>query len=418
MDETRERRLRRQAVRLSLRGVSERKIQRSVPRSLGWIDKWQKRYAAGGWDGLKSQSRRPHRTSAYPARVRRVVIRVRRELAKRKIGRLVGARAIQREIRRGRLLPPSQRPSRATIQRMLREAHLLRRVRPKPPPYYPQPSPRPDYILQAMDWTVRYLEGGPKVDAFHSLDLDIHDLYQSLRDNKRATTAEAHALETWENLGLPHAVQIDNDAAWCGSLKTARYFSHFMWLALWLGIELIFIPVGEPEHNGAIERLNGLWSQQFWELRHFNSRAQVCRSTPQFVEWYCTCYEPPRLGEQTPAEARQRVMRRCLTPAERQALPERLPLTEGRIHFLCAVDDEGNIQVLHETWHLDQRLAGQYVWAVLTLHERRLRIYYRRSEHDRPCLRQVFRYTLDEPVAPLQPQFKRFDRRPNMLTML
>jgi len=105
MDEKQEQRWRRKAIRLWLQGFSDRDIQRQVPRSLGWLHKWQKRYEQLGWDGLASGSRRPHRTASYPMPVRQLIIQVRRKLAKRRVGRLVGARAIEREIRRGRLLP-------------------------------------------------------------------------------------------------------------------------------------------------------------------------------------------------------------------------------------------------------------------------------------------------------------------------
>jgi hypothetical protein len=417
MDEQQERRWRRKTIRLWLRGYSDRRIQQHVPRSLGWIHKWQQRYIQHGWSALKSQSRQRHHSSGYSVPVRRIVLRVRRQLARRKVGRLVGARAIQREIRRAQLLPPQQRPSRSTIQRILRDAHLIPRRRRTRVIYHPQPLPSDHYIIQAMDWTVRYLEGGAKVYAFHSLDLAIHDLSQTIGDNKRRTTAEAHALNTWENLGLPHAVLIDNDAAWCGSLKTARYFSHFMRLALWLGIELIFIPQAEAEFNGAVERVNGLWNQQFWNLHHFHSRGHVRQASPQFVAWYLTHYEPPPLGERTPAEARQEVARCRLTAAQGQAIPANLPLTAGRMHFIRWVDTHGDIQLLHETWHVDRRLAGQYIWATITLQEQRLRIYHRVSAQESVRLRNTFCYLLPEPVVPLQPQFKRFGRRRNVFTM-
>jgi transposase len=416
MDEKQERRLRRTMIRLWLRGASDRQIQEQVPRSLGWIHKWQRRFIQAGWGGLKSQSRERHHPSGYAAPVRRIVLRVRKQLAKRKVGRVVGARAIQRVIREARLLPRKQRPSRATIKRILREARLTSRRRTRAV-YRPHPTPNDDYIIQAMDWTLRSLEGGAKVYAFHSLDLAIHDLYQTISDNKRGETAEAHALKTWSALGLPHALLIDNDAAWRGSLKTARYFSHFMHLALWLGIELIFIPLAEAEFNGAVERVNGLWSQQFWNLRHFGSRAHVRRCSPEFVTWYRTDYEPPRLGERTPAEARRQVVRCRLTAAQSRAIPARLPLTAGRIHFIRLVDPHGDIQLLHESWHVDRRLAGHYVWATITLQEQRLRIYHRRSAHDAVRLRKTYGYTLPEPVVALQTQFKRFERRRNLFTM-
>lgn len=418
MDEKQERQLRRKAVRLWLQGYSAREIQQCASRSLGWIHKWQQRFTDAGWVGLHSQSHRPQQATGYAESVRQVVLRVRRQLSKRKVGRLIGHRAIQREIRRGRLLPKDQRPSGSTIQRILRAAHLTTHAQASRTGYHPYPIPTADYIIHAMDWTARYLEGGEKVYAFHSLDLTIHDLYQTVSDNKQSATAEAHALNTWEKLGLPHALLIDNDAAWRGSLKATRYFSHFMRLALWLGMELIFIPVGEPEYNGTLERVNGLWNQQFWNLHHFDSRTQVERMSPQFVEWYRTVYEPPGLGEHTPVEMRQHVNRVRLTRAQRQAIPEALPLTEGRIHFIRRVDEQGDIELLHETWHIDKRLAGEYVWATVTLHEQRLRIYHRRSRLEHVCLRKVFQYQLDEPVVSLQAQFQRYERRRNMFTML
>ena len=269
-----------------------------------------------------------------------------------------------------------------------------------------------------MDWTARYLERGAKIYAFHSLDLMIHDLFQTVSDNKQSVTAETHALNTWEKQGIPHALLIDIDAAWRGSLKATRYFSHFMRLALWLGMELIFIPVGEPEFNSTLERVNGLWNQQFWNLHHFEARRQVERTSPQFVQWYRTVYEPPRLGEHTPAELRRSVNRVCLTRTQRQSIPDILPLTEGRIHFIRHVNDQGEIEVLHETWHIDKRLAGEYVWATVTLHEQRLRIFHRCSRSEPIRLRKTFSYSLDEPVVSLQPQFKRYERRRNMFTML
>ena len=106
-----------------------------------------------------------------------------------------------------------------------------------------------------------------------------------------------------------------------------------------------------------------------------------------------------------------------MTATQCQTIPTHLPLTAGRIHFIRLVDPQGDIHLLHETWHVDQRLAGQYVWATITLHEQRLRIYHRRSAHDPIQLRKIFRYSLAEPVTPLQTQFKRFGRRRNVFTM-
>ena len=99
MDEKYERRLRRKAIRLTLRGVSRREILQGIARSSSWLHKWQKRVARFGWPGLHSQARRPQRlTGRYAARTRRLVVQARRRLANRKVG-LIGAKAIQQELR-------------------------------------------------------------------------------------------------------------------------------------------------------------------------------------------------------------------------------------------------------------------------------------------------------------------------------
>src|SRR4030067_918057 len=87
MDEKRERRLRRKAIRWTLQGVPAKRILESLSRTRKWLTKWRKRYARQGSAGLRSQSRRPHHTpSRVPDRGRRLVERSRRQLTKRKVG--------------------------------------------------------------------------------------------------------------------------------------------------------------------------------------------------------------------------------------------------------------------------------------------------------------------------------------------
>jgi hypothetical protein len=64
-------------------------------------------------------------------------------------------------------------------------------------------------------------------------------------------------------------------------------------------------------------------------------------------------------------------------------LPNSLPITAGRIHFIRKVKPDGIISVLNETWKVSNRLTGKYVWATVITHGRRLEIWYQRSaQHD------------------------------------
>jgi hypothetical protein len=407
MDEKRERTWRRKAIQLTLRGLRPKDIRKQIPRSRRWLWKWQTRYHDWGWRGLKSQSRRPHHgTPRYSATVRRRVVRLRRHLEHAKVG-LIGFKAIQREwkwIYRSQPLP-----GKSTVYVIWHANGVLRPPRPARVAYCPQPTATAQFVLHAMDWTQRYLEGGPKVYAFHTVAIPARAIHQTISPDKSTPTACGHLLDACQQLGLPDGLQVDNDAAFNGNRKVARVFSPFVRLALYLGIELIFIPFGEAERNGVVERLNGLWGQGFWKRRHFRSMAHVQRASPAFVHWYMNEY----LGSSKDSTAK--VCR--LTYRQRRAVPEALPVTAGRLHFERLVDEQGNIALLNETWHMDQRLAGQYVWATIVTHEQRLKIYQARSAQQPLRWLKTFHYEIAEPVRPLRPEFRRSHRRRKVCTM-
>ena len=416
MDENKERRLRRKAIRWLLQGLDSSTILQRLGRSRAWLSKWKKRFHRASWEGLKGKPLGPRQSPhQYGQQTRRLVIQTRQRLTQHKVG-LAGPRAIQTELRRARLL--RRIPSLSTIKRILREGGLIKTARSNRAAYYPRPSVTPDYVLHAMDWTARFLTGGRKVDAFDTLDLETRALHQTISGDKSLATVEWHALETWRVLGLPDGLQMDNDAAFCGAYKAPRVFGRFVRLCLYFGIEPLFIPTHEAERNGDVERLNGLWSQGFWRRQHFASLRAVQRASPKFVRWYAQQYDPPSLNGTTPAQAHRKAARLCLTVRQIRNLPEELPITEGRLHFIRRVDQEGRLSLLNEDWRVDQRLAGGYVWATLIIHKRRLEIYHRRAADEPIRLVKTFDYEIPEAVAPLSPEYKRSHRRRNMFTML
>ena len=394
---------RREAIRLWLKGTRSKDLLRRVGRSRAWWSKWRRRFKRLGGRGLKSQSRRPRRLArACPPRIVRLIVQTRRRLVKQPVG-LIGARAIRRELRKLGL--GRQLPSLTTIKRVLVAHALLPRRTKQPPAYFPHPLTTLSGRLHAMDWTCRFLEDGPQVYAFHTLNLRTRACAQTIATDKRTTTVQGHVLEAWKALGIPDFLQLDNDAAFCGGYKVARVFGQFVRLCLYVGIELIFLPVAEPERNGVVEQLNRLWSCAFFNKRRFRSPAHVERSSPTFIRWYMTHYAPPKLGEQTPAQAQRAEPRRCLTPAQSVGLPSPLPITAGRVHFLRQVALDGTIALLNEDWPVSPRLAGKYIWATVTTHTRRLDIWYQCSAQQTWQRRKSFDYPLPETVARLRPEF-------------
>ena len=402
MDEQQEFRRRRQAIRWWLKGVKAKRILELVERSRCWLSKWQNRFIQHGMAGLHSHSRRPHHTpSACPPRIVRLIIQTRRRLLKRPVG-LRGARSIRRELHP---VLGSQTPSLATINRVLQAHGLTARVSHTHPAYCPKPLNTVTGTLQAMDWTCRYLEAGPKVYAFHTLNLRTRACAQTIAADKSTPTVIQHCLNTWKLLGIPQFLQLDNDAAFCGGYKAPRVFGQFVRLCLYLGIELIFLPVAEPERNGEVEELNGLWGHAFWERRRVASHGRVRQASPAFVHWYMTAYAPPHLNGLTPQQAQRRERRHCLTATQIAHLPATLPITAGRIHFVRQVQADGTVTFLNETWKVGKRRAGLYLWATLITHCRRLEIWYQRSAQHEWRLLKTYRYELPVTVTRLRPEF-------------
>jgi putative transposase len=416
MNEPHEYQLRQRAIRLTLQGRSRQAILARIGRSPAWLSKWQHRFDELGWQGLHARSRSPHNRSArYSHHIRQLVVATRQRLLKRRVA-LSGPLAIQDELRQAHLL--KRVPSLATIKRILHNAHLIRRPNKPKRGYFPQPTPSSTYVLHAMDWTARYLTGGAKLFVFHSVDVQTRALTQTLHTDKCGATVRAHALAAWQRLGLPDGLQLDNDAAFNGGYKVPRVFGAFVRLCLYLGIEPLFLPVGEPKRNSVVERLHGLWSQTFWRTHRFDSLAAVRRAAPQFVQFYTHHYHPPALQGATAGQAKEQVKRRQLTAAEVALLPSEVPLTAGRVHFLRLVSAQGQITLLNESWMVGKRLAGHYVWATINTARRRLLIYHRRSAQAPVRLVREFRYALHQQVVPLAPQFRRPYRRRRMFTML
>lgn len=432
MDEKHERELRRKAVRLHLKGLRPRDILTRVPRSREWLHKWMRRFERDGWTGLRSQSRRPHQPQrTFGAQEVRVIVRVRRSLEKRRVG-LIGPRAIQAEIERERLLP--RIPSRATIGRVLQAKEITGVNGTAPPPYYPHPHSTATYILHAMDWISRRVRGGAYVFAFNMVDYETRNLAHTLAVDKCAATVRGILLDSWARIGLPDGLQLDpvqstglcNDAAFCGGYRVPRVFGQIVRLCLYrvqpprlgCGVEPIFIPFYEAKRNELVERTNGLWVAAFWDRRRFRNRKHVQRCSPEFERWYRHEYRPPALAGITAAQAAAQYSRVKLSARQRARIPTNLPITAGRVHFIRKVDADGKIGLLNETWHVDKRLHGKYVWATVVTHEQRLYIYHRKSEQHAVQLRKTVRYAIPEPVQPIRAEYQRRARRRKMPTML
>ena len=276
------------AARLSsslTRGNRLPRLRKLIPRSGSWVYKWKRRFAQQRWHALDSLPKAPHSSAhQYPQSTVELVLRLRQQFARSAVG-LIGARAIRQEVLRRRLL--RRVPALLTINRWLKQAGLIPTASlPEADPYYPQPHLPENCVLQSCDWISRYLEGGEKPYALHTIDAQTHALCQTISTDKTTEALLHHILQAFTELGLPDFLQIDNDGAFTNLGKNQRVFGRFLRVLLYLGVEPLFIPPGEPQRNSLVEGVNHLWAQSFFDKAHFTSVAQLKRKSPKFLSWY------------------------------------------------------------------------------------------------------------------------------------
>lgn len=407
---------RRQAFKLFDKEKSVAEILALIPRSRAWLFKWRQRYEQDGRQALDSLSKAPHNSpQQHCSKAVNLVLRIRRRLEKSKVG-LVGPFEIQQEIRRQRLLKSV--PSLASIKRWLKDAGIVG-AEPKPAQsaYYPAIRCPEEFIILSCDWVARYLRGGEKVCVFHTINLSTHALSQTIFQDKTAQSAYHHWLQSFSRLGLPDFLQLDNDSAFTGLGRTKPVFGSLLRLALYLGIEVLFIPPGEPKRNSIVERVNGIWAQSFWGKNHFTSRRDLLRKSQKFLDWYET-YSPPSLHGLTVKQAAGLQKAPKLLRRQSAQIPRQLPLTAGRVHFIRKVDEQGEISILKEQWKVSKSLSGNYVWATIDLSKKELFIYHRRSLRGQARLVRHYIYELDEQVQSLSSEFKRRERKVDILKII
>lgn len=407
---------RRQAFKLFDKGKSVAQIRTLIPRSGSWVYKWKRRFAQQRWQALDSLPKAPHSSAhQYAHSTVKLVLRLRQHFARSSVG-LIGARAIRQEVIRRRLLRVV--PAMVTINRWLKQAGLIPTASlPGQDPYYPQPHLPENCVLQSCDWISRYLKGGEKPYALHTIDAQTHALCQTIRTDKSTASLLHHILQAFTELGLPDFLQIDNDGAFTNLGKHPRVFGRFIRVLLYLGVEPLFIPPGEPQRNSLVEGVNHLWARSFFDKDHFTSVSQLKRKSPKFLSWYDR-YAPPRLEGLSVGEAKRGVKRRRLKASERRRLPDHLPLSAGRLHFIRRVDERGEIRLLNESWKVSKRLGGEYVWATVDLKAQRLTIYYRKSERAQAKRIKQHDYGVAEPVQRVLPQYRRRARRMKVVDLI
>jgi len=82
-----------------------------------------------------------------------------------------------------------------------------------------------------------------------------------------------------------------------------------------------------------------------------------------------------------------------------------LPITEGKVHFIRQVKENGTISVLNEDFDVGESLAHEYVWATIDIKQEQLMIYYREKNEEEVGLIKIYDYKIGENVKIFEEKF-------------
>jgi len=373
--------LRKRAVALHLQGWKKSEIARQLKRSRPWVDRWIDRYRPEASTlSLHDRSRAPkHRRWSYPERIKRMVVQIREERERGKRAKyqyaLISAQAIYYELRE---LGVSPLPSPRTIHGWLKDAGQIpeRKSQKAPNLTYPVLPCRAVNDVQELDFK------GPFYLKDHS-----HKYYLvALRDKlskKTALRALANKgmdaildflVSTWQKMGCPRCLKMDNCLDFRGSNRHPRALSKLMRVCLDLGIQPVFIPICEPWRNGVVENLNGLLDRFLFWTNTFETEKQLHQAVQRMETTINTTHRLSTLQGKTPQEFAARAKLRY-PPAHYDWRTRDLRLLKGNVTFIRFVRKSGRITLTaRDKFLIGKKYKWHYVMAVVDVSKKRLNV--------------------------------------------
>lgn len=159
---------------------------------------------------------------------------------------------------------------------------------------------------------------------------------------------------------LPQYLQLDNELSFRGSNRYPRSFGLLVRTCLQLGVEVSFIPEGEPWRNGIVERFNDVYDKLFIRQQQFHGLEHLQRELAEFERFHNHHHRYAKPGQRTPWALHGRSPRRAPSFASTATLRQ-LPWKDGRISFIRLTDQHGAVRFFTERFVVDPSLVHEYV---------------------------------------------------------
>lgn len=385
MDEQ-QRRIR--AIALYLQGKPPGAICKALGHSRPWFYKWLKAYDPSSRQWAQSRSRAPKRfpTRTGP-RIIQLVCSIRQRLVKAKYSQK-GAVAIQWELQRLGVRPL---PAIWTINRILkRQGLLVKPIYQRRATTYPALQPTEPNVVHQMDLVgPRYLKSKERFYGVHLIDAFSNAVALGAAPSKRDTDIVQAVVAGWQRLGVPDLLQVDNELSFRGSNRYPRSLGLLIRLCLYLRIEIVFIPPGQPWRNGIVEKFNDVYDKLFFRRQQFKSLADLQSELLHFEAFHNRSHRYSKLRQRTPWSVHTAKSRHLLSkPFVLQN--NRLPWRDGKISFIRLTDQTGTVQFFTERFTVGPGLVHEYVKGTILTKPGLLKFYHQ----DRVV--RIYRYRVNK----------------------
>lgn len=381
--------VREEAVKRYIAGENPKSICGQLGVSRSWLFKWLKRGKESGGD-FSSLPRIPKQLRQSTCRyLYGCALRIRGELESS--GFLsIGAPYIVWELKK---MGCTSSFSISTVERHLRTARvtLKRQPRRKSIPEKLKAAASHYNDCQQADLVgPRYIKGFGAVYFLNLIDVFARNIAIRPGLGKDSPTLFKSFLSIWGVFGVPLVLWLDNELSFKGSNRYPRSFSKLIRVCLFLGIEVIFIPVGEPWWNCYIESFNSTFDRHFWQKQRFLDFSHLCESAGGFELSFNNDKPQKVLGYKTPCEAMAGHEKRGILKLKE--IPAELGIYSGKISLIRRVESSGNIDAFGEKLAVDASLASEYVKATIYTEREHLVVTY-----DDEIINE-YAYRLDEQV--------------------
>ena len=350
------------------KGKKMEEVAENMNRSLFWVSKWNKRYQEEGWTGLQERSRAPKQHGKQlPMEIREAICDTRLELeveAALGIGlKYIGGQAVKTRLKVNGVKPV---PSVSSIERVLRETGLVQQKTKPPEPEIRYPCLRPIDIHQLcqVDIVPHFLRGGQRVSCFNAIDVVSRYPTGQAYAQRRSLDAVQFLIHLWQEIGISKYTQVDNEGCFSGGTTHKHVLGKVVRLALTAGTELLFSPVYHPKSNGFVERFHQDYNRHVWEDTYLENIAEVNQQANWFFDLYRKRLDHSQLDGQSPQQLHHHSCPQKVAD-ELVVTEAKMPLREGRVHFMRRVGEDGQARVLNVNWTVPEFDPTKGVWVTI-----------------------------------------------------